>query len=138
MARPTFTPAVGLAGSVTHFNISGVTAGDFVVLKPDNCSNAHAALTGANALGVTSITSTSTPVSNASSLVSFHFASTTAMTAVGTLKVCYASLQSGGNSADDFVALDVDFVQRSVPQFAPNRLIEGTSQKLLVLSLIHI
>ena len=50
------------------------------------------------------------------------------MSKVTELYVCYASSESGGDSADDYVALDATFLQVSVPTYWPNRTVTGAAQ----------
>ena len=50
IARPTSTPPIGIAGSVTPLTFVNASNGDSVVLQQTNCSNAHAASTGVGAL----------------------------------------------------------------------------------------
>jgi len=48
------------------------------------------------------------------------------------LKVCYATQESGGDSADDYVELPQEFTQLTPPSFHPARTFTGAAQSLSV------
>ena len=103
-------------GSATN---STSVNGDFVVLQKHNCSNAHQAVTSAASLARTALVN-----SKVSSVIN--------MTEAATLKVCYASRESLGDSADDYSTLAVSFQQYSPPDFLPKRVAMGALQNLVV------
>lgn len=123
-AQPTFAPPIGVAGMATPITFYGSVDGDFVVLQPLNCSNAHIARTGSQAL--------------AKSVVTNHVVTTAInMTQTAQLRVCYATKQSRGDSSDDFVALAANFTQHNftqagVPDWVPKRTSQGAAQQLHV------
>ena len=53
-------------------------------------------------------------------------------TAQAKLVICYATLESGFDSEDDYVALDRKFRQLEAMNFDPKRIIAGAPQKLNV------
>jgi len=125
MARPNFSPPLGLANATTPLNFTGTfntltnsSDGDFVVLQPNNCDNAHLTQPGVFSFPPTA-------------LISQQIITTFDMTAIGVLKVCYASEESAGDSDDDYVALDTDYTQVLAPTFGPVRTIQKAPQKLL-------
>ena len=90
----------GIAGSVTPLTFSGdVINGDFIVLQPTNCLNAHlATLTG--------------QTMNKQTITSKTAYTDVFMTDYGvTLKACFATSESLGDSQDDYVDLSADIVQ---------------------------
>ena len=113
--KATFTPAVGMAGSVTPITFSSGSEGGFIVLQEHNCSNAHLAVTNGSFLASTAI---------AQQKVS----TTVAMSKAASVKVCYASKESHGDSADDYSTLDTMFVQRTALSFTPMRTMYGVAQ----------
>ena len=47
---PSFSPLVGVAGSVTPITFSGSVDGDYIVLQTGDCNNAHSTQSSTNAL----------------------------------------------------------------------------------------
>jgi len=115
---------VGIAGSVTplSFTLASSNASlnsDFVVLQKDNCLNAHLAVTGINSLASISVDN-------------LQVQTVTTMTEAGSYTICYATVESRGNSNDDFVALDVPLNQISPPNVVPRRMVLGSTQNFNV------
>ena len=54
------------------------------------------------------------------------------MSKAGSLTVCYASQESGGNKDGDYVALGIRFVQQEPLVFTPGRTVYGAAQKLAI------
>ena len=48
------------------------------------------------------------------------------------MRVCFAVFESGGNSADDFVMLDVPLEQAQPAVYTPRRTVLGAPQNLAV------
>ena len=114
--KPTFSLFQGLAGSATPLVFSGAQDGDFIVLKENDCANAHSVVSGIAARSVQLITNSSV-------------STTITMTKETTvLKVCYAPVESGGDSADDYTTLAAEWTQLKRPAFAPIRTVSGATQ----------
>ena len=93
IGKPSFTPRSGRAGSPTQITFAGAGSGDFVVLTDTNCATPHQVVNG--------------PASLVAGLDSQNSLWTTAnMSTSGALKVCYATLETGGKRATDYVELD--------------------------------
>ena len=100
---------------MTNIRVFGSSSGDFIVLQPNSCADAHAALTSATHLSKTKIALATVSTSPM-------------MTEAGILRVCFAAASSGGDSSDDYVDLGYSFTQRSPPSFTPNRTSTGAEQ----------
>ena len=93
---PSITPTAGAVGTVTDVKLSTCTsrkcavAGDYVVLKPNNCSSAESTSSGKAALG-------KTPLS-----LNVSFGTNLQMTENSLLAVCYATKETA--------EMDTDFV----------------------------
>jgi hypothetical protein len=118
--KPTFIPGVGIAGSSTPVTFSGIVEGDKVAMQSSACSAANSTVTGAGTLAPQVINNVS------------RVYTSTAMTSTGTLRLCYATKESGGDTADDYVMLDATITQRPRPDFTPKRTGMGAAQKLNV------
>jgi len=120
--HPTFSPLTGIAGSLTPLSFAGHANGDSVVLAAGaSCSavSAHVNLESASSRGKQVIGNSTV-------------ATTTAMTNVTSLILCYATRESGANTIDDFSRLPVEFNQLQVPTFTPHRTVVGASQVITV------
>jgi len=120
--RPTYFPAVGIAGSVTKLDFAGAVDGDTIVMQIENCNNAHLAVVALQSLQPTKLSKYGTEFLTLSTL--------TNMSAVGTMKLCYASKESLGDTPDDYVELASPFVQRISPDWTPKRTVSGAPQLL--------
>ena len=121
---PSSSPLAAIAGMATPITMSGsggatdIQDGDFVVLQPDDCANAHLAATGTDSLQSTG-------------LVSSQVFTDTAMVDSVTLVVCFASSESLGDSADDYVNAGT-LTQLPPPTFVPHRTISAHQQVVRV------
>ena len=119
IAKPTYTPNVGIAGSITPLALSGVMNGDFVVMVEGNCSNATSVMDGAlsqqrqTVLNMTAVTSVG-------------------MVGVGNVTLCYATQESGGDSADDYTRLEQELRQLVPVSFTPNRTMSLATQHIVL------
>ena len=118
IGKPTMSPEVGLAGSITNLTLSGSTDGDFIVISAD-CSQPQAVVDGVGSMVRVSI-------------VGGLVRTTTVMVANTTLQVCIASAESGGDSADDYVALGQTLTQRTPPSFLPIRIVKDAAQQIVI------
>ena len=118
---PVFTPTQALAGNPTPIRVqntgSTVEDGDLIVLQPDNCNNAHLTITSGNSLTKTA-------------LEGLQVYTDVRMEEVGTLKVCFATQQTGGDSSDDFMMLDDDLLQLGPPDVGPTRVVRNSRQEM--------
>lgn len=132
ISRPTFTPTLGISGSITPLTFNGSQTGDFIVLQQNNCDNSHIVVSSEMSLPKTAISNT--PLCYGIDCTTYPNSILTHvnMTLPTALKVCFASMESGGNSPDDFTALDLDFEQITSPDFHPKRASVGTAQLLNV------
>ena len=106
--KPSYAPNVGIAGSVTPLTFSGVRNGDYIVLDGGDCSNASGVVTGAFSRARQTIANLTVSTS-------------VSMVGLGNVSVCYATLESGGESADDYTRLDVKLLQVQPPTSAAVR-----------------
>ena len=53
--KPTYTPSVSVASTMTPISFLGALHGDFVVLQPDNCLDAHLQVTTNRSMTQTAI-----------------------------------------------------------------------------------
>ena len=90
-----------------------------MVLQKDNCSNAHLAATASDALAAVAVYNS-------------QVLSVTNMTEAASLRVCYATRESGGESADDYSVLLASFLQIAPVSFSPMRTISGAAQDFVV------
>ena len=113
---PTFSPSIGLAGSVTTFTFDGGDNKDLLVITAGNCSNAHLVQSSTRSLARTTM----------QGIVQ----TTTFMNATAQLTFCYAAFQTGGDTDGDFVALGSTFAQIQPLSFGPLRIVTGAAQVL--------
>jgi hypothetical protein len=92
---------------------------DLIVMKNTDCSDAHLVVTNAIDLG-------HTPVNN--SIVYTDVA----MKNATVLVLCYASKESKGDSADDYVMLAQSFEQFTSPTYSPMRTVYGSGQNQVI------
>jgi hypothetical protein len=112
--RTSFSPTFGIGGEVTTISFNGAQDGDFVVLKNLDCNEAHTVANAADAAAKRAITGG-------------QLTTLATMTVSASLRVCYATLESGGNSADDFTSLDSYFYQ-TIIKYNPMRTMFGSGQ----------
>ena len=106
-----------MAGSITPITIAGSTDGDFIVLDASGCQSAH----------LTTLSTTSLPKTT---IAQRHASTHVNMTAPATLSICFATLESGGDSSDDFITLPDSFSHVVPIQFNPRRSVVGAPQSL--------
>jgi hypothetical protein len=120
LAPPSFSPVVGIAGTLTRLTFTGASNGDIIVLAAGvNCSTigAHTAIANASSLGKRTL--------EQMKVNTLHL-----MTYAGVLRACFATQESGANSTDDFALLPLSFTQRAPPVFSPSRMIVGAQQEM--------
>ena len=111
----TYSPLIGIAGSVTTITFTGGDSRDFVVLTASgNCSNAHLIQSGTDSFA-------RVPIGD-------MVQTTTSMNATTELTFCYSAWQTGGDTDGDFVALDATFEQITPFTFGPLRIVTGAAQ----------
>ena len=88
-----------------------------MTLQQNNCSNAHLTTNGTASLEPTV-------------LYGNHSETHPGMTQDTLLKVCFATLESYGESADDYIELPTVFIHRKPPSLDPDRFAQGTGQLL--------
>jgi len=98
---PSFNPASGQAGQATTVTILGAVVGDFIVMQASDCTGAAAAVTSTSSLARTALSS------------NLEVDTLPSMTSAQSLKVCYATAESGGVSDSDYKALG-DFEQSTI------------------------
>ena len=114
---PQYSPAIGIAGSVTTIRFTGGDIRDFLVLTAStNCSNAHLVQSGVDSL--------------ARSEIGDMVQTTTLMNATTELTFCYAAFETGGDTNGDFVAMSAKFEQTTPFTFSPLRIVTGAAQLL--------
>jgi hypothetical protein len=118
--KPTFTPAFGVAGSFIPLTFSGTQDDDYIALTDGDCANATTVLSGSASQALLSIVNSTVMISDG-------------LTTPAVLSVCFATMESIGNTADDFITLPQNLTQLAPPIFSPNRTVTGAQQQLLVL-----
>jgi hypothetical protein len=114
---PSSWPPVGIAGSITPLQLTGVQDGDLIVLQEHDCSNAHNQSTSESSLMRTVV-------------ADMRVSTVLDMTKATTLKVCYATRDSVGDSPDDYIELGTTLEQRQPISFWPQRTVRGAAQHL--------
>jgi len=84
------------------------------------CDNAHLVATSSSTMGPTSAIEINGGTEGL-------FYTSVATTVASTMTVCYASAESGGDSADDYAKLVTPFIFRPGPQYHPKRIIQGSA-----------
>jgi len=97
--KPGYAPGGGLAASPTAVTFQNASTGDVIVMQPTDCAFANTTRTGTSALGSTAL--------DAALRVHTHVN----MTDAATLRVCFATQESLGDSPSDFVQIGQGFVQ---------------------------
>ena len=131
--RPAFAPLLGIAGSVTPLTFTGsfnrgVVAGDYAVVRPTDCSDAHLTVTTSSSVLPQALKT----IAIGTNLL---ILTTKEMTDNIKLVVCFAtkeSVASMGNSDDDYVILSSFYTQITPVQFNPDRTISQAPQKFVV------
>ena len=113
---------------------SYITSGDFIVLQQHNCDNAHLAIDNAtsSSLGHVLLNNESqiyTSLAMGSGNPPVDASSSGGYTP---MKVCFATEQSRGDSADDYAMLDEEFLLASQPTFKPIRFKAGAEVQIHV------
>ena len=124
IAAPSFTPEVGVAGSLTPITFDGVMNQDLIVLS-ESCTNPQSVKTGNYTLGKTQIVTTGN-----SSIMNTSYAMSSNRTYL--LRVCFATSESGGDTPDDFIELAQVFTQIKPITFTPRRTVSGATQQFVV------
>jgi len=122
VSRPSeFHPVNVVAGMPTPINFTGGYNGDFIVMQPNNCNNAHL------------VTNSSNGTMARVRIVNMGVTTTTIMDGTVALKLCYAAMESGGNSGDDYVEISYASLSPKAPVvFSPMRIMEGSLQAVVV------
>ena len=138
---PDYTPLVTIAGSITPITFlgspyathdsHGTTSqdGDFIVFVENNCDNAHTVVTGTKSLGPTALDYSTVHLD-----VPGHVLTTATMTSpqqeasTTVLQACFASRESHGDSADDYMMLNLTLTQKTPIEYEPRRAIAGAAQ----------
>ena len=116
---------------------SYITSGDFIVLQQHNCDDAHLAIDNAtsSSLGHVLLNNES-QIHTSLGMGSGNPAVDTSNSNTGggytPMKVCFATEQSRGDSADDYAILDEEFLLASQPTFKPIRFKAGAEVQIQV------
>ena len=123
VAKPTFGPLVGIAGSRTRLTFSGTAVRDAIVFTTNDCSLAHTYSPGPATLPIR--------------LQSSEISTTENMTMVDKLRVCFAVQESGMDSPDDWATLDLSLIQRAPPVAHPVRVVVGSTPDMTLTNIIE-
>jgi len=108
--RPTFSPTITVAGSVTPLSFVGGGDNDYVVISYNGCKDARVNNTALMAVSHNSVSRQA--ITNNQIYTHQNMTDTLANHSYNVV-ICYATKESGGDSSDDYSALDIPL--NSVP-----------------------